>query len=101
MNLETARKIADKCITPSTARMSPDERHEGVMQMIEDLAILASRDGCVAAAWALEVIESMADYRIEDMLSVNILQDRMNDLEDVRNLLRALQAEMVRNKHVG
>lgn len=43
-------------VSPSTARMDPEERADGVRQMLEDLTMLARRDGCVAAAWALEVL---------------------------------------------
>ena len=40
--------------TASTAHMEHGERANGVHQMLLDLRQLATRDGCVAAAWALE-----------------------------------------------
>ncbi len=40
--------------TASTKHMSPDERFMGARQMWSDLHRLATADGCIAAAWALE-----------------------------------------------
>jgi hypothetical protein len=47
-------------ITPSTAHMSPAERQACIKVMLEDLYLMARQDGCIAAAWALEVI--LADH---------------------------------------
>lgn len=44
---------------PSTKHMGKFDRENGTMQMIDDLNRLASEHGCIAAAWALEVIECL------------------------------------------
>ena len=53
---KTARRIA-ATPTKSTLHMSESERQSGVLQMLADLDELAKRDGCVAAAWALEYLQ--------------------------------------------
>jgi hypothetical protein len=40
---------------PSTQGMSKEDRIAGVKQMLFDLSDLARIDGCVAAAWAIEL----------------------------------------------
>jgi hypothetical protein len=42
--------------TKSTKHMGTDERSAACEQMLLDLDMLARRDGCIAAAWALEWI---------------------------------------------
>lgn len=46
-------------VTPSTEHMDRDERAAGVLQMLADLRMLAERDGCIAAAWALEALDTL------------------------------------------
>lgn len=46
--------------TESTLHMSVDERTAGIAQMLDDLYQLATRDGCIAAAWALEKLLAVA-----------------------------------------
>lgn len=53
---KTARRIAQRP-TKSTAHMNEPERRSGIFQMLADLDQLAKRDGCVAAAWALEYLQ--------------------------------------------
>lgn len=43
-------------VTPSTEHMDDEERRDGIRQMVEDLYRLATQDGCIAAAWALEAL---------------------------------------------
>lgn len=43
-------------ITPSTEHMNDDERGDCIEVMLDDLEQLTRRDGCIAAAWALEFI---------------------------------------------
>ena len=45
--------------TKSTQHMSIAERRDGIAVMLDDLRMLATRDGCIAAGWALEFIESV------------------------------------------
>jgi hypothetical protein len=40
--------------TKSTKDMDWESRCEGIRQMLVDLHQMASKDGCVAAAWAVE-----------------------------------------------
>lgn len=42
--------------TPSTKHMDREERRDGIEVMLSDLNQLARRDGCIAAAWALEML---------------------------------------------
>lgn len=57
--------VADRLMmipTTSTRHMWHEERRGGILQMLMDLEALAHRDGCIAAAWALEYIcETAAD----------------------------------------
>lgn len=53
-------------VTPSTEHMSFSERRAGISQMLNDLAKLATDDGCIAAAWALEVIETVVSDELEE-----------------------------------
>lgn len=53
-------------VTPSTEGMSFNERRAGISQMLDDLAKLATDDGCIAAAWALEVIETVVSDELEE-----------------------------------
>lgn len=46
--------------TPSTKHMERQEREDGINVMLSDLHRLASEDGCIAAAWALELAEQVA-----------------------------------------
>jgi len=62
--------MAADIITPSTAHMSPEERRAGVEQMCEDLALLATQDGCIAAGWALEVV-ALAERTLADLERVH------------------------------
>jgi hypothetical protein len=48
-----ARQLAQRP-TPSNRHMEHLERAKCIRVMLEDLHLLASRDGCIAAAWALE-----------------------------------------------
>ena len=52
-----AERLA-KSPTKSTAHMAMSERTDGIRQMLLDLYKLADRDGCIAAAWAYEVLTS-------------------------------------------
>lgn len=53
-NQLTVAKALAAVPTKSTAHMELQERTDGINQMLEDLAMLAAKDGCIAAAWALE-----------------------------------------------
>lgn len=44
---------------PSYRHMEEQERADGILTMLNDLNQLARRDGCIAAAWALEMIQAM------------------------------------------
>ena len=45
--------------TISTKHMEQAEREAGIQTMLNDLFHLADRDGCIAAAWALEIIAEL------------------------------------------
>lgn len=45
---------------PSTEHLTHQERVDGTRQMIADLHRIADSDGCIAAAWALELIKKNA-----------------------------------------
>lgn len=48
---------------PSTQRMGQFEKYDGVQLMLSDLNALAEKDGCIAAAWALEVLELVSEKK--------------------------------------
>ncbi len=56
LTLEDARRISERITTPSTKHMTPQHRLDGVCEMLDELGRLAKKDGCAAAAWALEWI---------------------------------------------
>lgn len=56
----TAESIADIDLPSMRHITDRDERIAGCRQMLEDLERLAKSDGCIAAAWALEVITNGA-----------------------------------------
>ncbi len=56
MYLDLATKLAEKPTT-STNSMDLLDRQSGIEQMLEDLHQLATADGCIAAAWALEYLK--------------------------------------------
>lgn len=56
---DTIEQLADMTI-PSTTMMSRSERLAGTETMVADLTRLAEEDGCIAAAWALEMLDAMA-----------------------------------------
>jgi hypothetical protein len=45
--------------TKSTQHMATLERRDGIAVMLDDLRLLATQDGCIAAGWALEFIETI------------------------------------------
>lgn len=47
--------------TKSTRGMHWIDRFKGIHQMLVDLETLATKDGCVAAGWALEFIQVTAE----------------------------------------
>lgn len=48
----------------STRHMPASERESGIRQMLDELDSLAAIDGCVAAAWASEIIEALANWEL-------------------------------------
>lgn len=44
---------------PSTRHLSFQERRQGISVMLSDLERLATIDGCIAAAWALELAKTV------------------------------------------
>jgi len=58
--MRVAHQLA-KMPTRSTAHMVDWEREEGIQQMLADLQELARRDGCIAAAWAVEFFRHRHD----------------------------------------
>ena len=59
MNEQEVRLVAVRCVPASTKHMDETERLDGTRQMIRDLEQLAHRDGCIAAAWALDFIATV------------------------------------------
>lgn len=58
-NPELREQVAARLATVpirSTVGMCEQERLDGTKQMLDDLGALAENDGCIAAAWALEVL---------------------------------------------
>lgn len=45
---------------PSTNHLSSEEKTNEISRMIEDLQLLATKDGCVAAAWSLEMLRQVS-----------------------------------------
>lgn len=43
----------------TTEYLSWGEKQDGTEQMLRDLESLAARDGCIAAGWALEILETV------------------------------------------
>lgn len=63
LNIDEENEVAiilAKSPTESTKHMGTEEREEGILTMLRDLELLARKDGCVAAAWALEFIVTHA-----------------------------------------
>lgn len=54
--MSVANRLANKP-TKSTEHMAHEERRDGIFTMLDDLIKLAVGDGCVAAGWALELIQ--------------------------------------------
>ena len=54
----TAKELAD-LPTKSTIKMTYEERLASIETMLSDLNQLARKDGCIAAAWALEFLEEI------------------------------------------
>lgn len=50
---------------PSTEYMCQEDKCGGVAQMIDDLETLARKDGCIAAAWALEVLREISKEKVK------------------------------------
>jgi hypothetical protein len=68
-------------VTPSTKHMSPEERQDGIDQMIADLTKLAEVDGCIAAAWALEVVDALTNAQVAIRALAGSLQTNMDYLK--------------------
>lgn len=60
--MRAINRLANKPTT-STKDMTVEERRDGIQQMLLDLNQLATKDGCIAAAWALE---KLLDWPKED-----------------------------------
>jgi hypothetical protein len=63
VTLEDIAEILAKTPTASTNTMHITDRFNGIHQMLLDLNELAKRDGCMAAAWALEFVSMVAEQR--------------------------------------
>ena len=59
MSTDLRVQILSRVPTPSTRHMDPAEREAGIATMLSDLHRLASEDGCIAAAWALEMVDEV------------------------------------------
>lgn len=59
--MNAAQTIANlmKLELPEYAHLSEQEKEDGYKQMCQDLLDLARKDGCIAAAFALSVFESL------------------------------------------
>lgn len=69
MNEGMLRQLAEALATvpaPSTKHMEREEREQSVWQMLADLWRLAKSDGCIAAAWALEILGELAAMTPEE-----------------------------------
>ena len=53
--------------TDSTKHMERDERAIGVETMLSDLLQLAKNNGCIAAAWAYELLTTIAKADLEKL----------------------------------
>jgi len=61
VNLEDIAQTLAKMPTASTKSMDITDRSNGIYQMLCDLNQLARKDGCIAAAWALEFVSHVAE----------------------------------------
>jgi hypothetical protein len=64
---ETTEKLVEvlsRVSTESTHYMTVEERSYGIAVMLGDLNRLAREDGCIAAAWALEMIDKLASEHL-------------------------------------
>jgi hypothetical protein len=61
VTLEDIAEIIAKKPTESTKAMRIVDRFNGIHQMLCDLNQLASKDGCIAAGWALEFVSMFAE----------------------------------------
>jgi hypothetical protein len=63
-NWEAVSKCLSAIDFPTMRHMTPasehPERYDAIRQMLCDLNRLAREDGCIAAAWALDVIPTLA-----------------------------------------
>jgi len=63
VNLEDIAETLAKKPTESTKSMHMADRCNGIHQMLCDLNQLARKDGCIAAAWALEFVSMVAEQQ--------------------------------------
>jgi len=61
-----AVKVLASIEIPTTRYMGDEEKRDGVEQMLRDLRQLARQDGCIAAAWAVEVLRAIASKKISN-----------------------------------
>lgn len=59
----------------STANMETQERENAIWQMMADLKKLANDDGCIAAAWAFEILQSPVVVAAPQLLEACKLAD--------------------------
>jgi hypothetical protein len=63
VTLEDIADILAENPTASTKSMHITDRCNGIHQMLCDLNQLARKDGCIAAAWALEFVSMVAEQQ--------------------------------------
>jgi hypothetical protein len=61
VTIEDIAEILAKHPTASTQSMRIVDRLNGIHKMLGDLNQLAGKDGCIAAAWALEFVSMVAE----------------------------------------
>lgn len=88
-NVELAEKL-NQIGTRYGSLMGSEEREAGIHQMILDLGTLAKQDGCVAAAWAIEMIRQYVDHR--DHI-VRLLQKANRRVEKLEQIIESVAGE--------
>lgn len=79
MEVAGTKKITSLPVLPEFKYMSDEELRHGYAQMLEDLRMLAEKDGCVAAAWAINMISHQSEKNEKVIRKLNSLVNGIRD----------------------
>lgn len=97
MSEELVAKLAT-IATRSTAHMETDERAACIGTMLSDLEQLATLDGCIAAAWSIEILPALVELleridkravRMREALAGLVGASTLKELGPIEAIIRA------------